>query len=390
MRFYLLLNRLGWPRSYLGKILTISFVGVHLPMIGTVIWILLGTGLPMAKIWTVLAAMLAATLIGTAATLACLYALLKPVAVASHSISAYLGAKTVPSLPTTLKDEVGVLMASIQEGVTRLDAAIDAANSRASEATREKRERFRLLSGLSHEFRTPLNHIIGFAEMMSNEALGPIGKPTYKEYAGDIGSSGGELLSALQTVLDLSQAEADTLDIERQDLSLAGEVEAVLALLHLEAERDGRELHVQLDGDARIVADSRLMKQILLHGVRAAMAGPRGAGLVTIESAAANGRCTIDIVHEGAPWLSEDLPDDLRDRVADTQSYSTTDAAMTNPHVSRTALHLALVQSLVRTSAGDLDVSATPDGGRQVRIILPMDAPTAPVTERALMELMPT
>lgn len=51
-----------------------------------------------------------------------------------------------------------------------------------------------LLSTISHGLRTPLNTIIGFAEMMEEELLGPIGTPQYREYAAIIGRSGRGIL----------------------------------------------------------------------------------------------------------------------------------------------------------------------------------------------------
>ena len=52
----------------------------------------------------------------------------------------------------------------------------------------------KMLSQISHEFRTPLNAIIGFADMIGSEILGPVGQSRYKEFAGDISSSGQHLL----------------------------------------------------------------------------------------------------------------------------------------------------------------------------------------------------
>ncbi|MBT6110925.1 MAG: EAL domain-containing protein [Rhodospirillales bacterium] len=51
-----------------------------------------------------------------------------------------------------------------------------------------------LLAEISHELRTPLNTIIGFAQMMEEELLGPIGSPQYREYAAMIGKSGKGIL----------------------------------------------------------------------------------------------------------------------------------------------------------------------------------------------------
>lgn len=50
------------------------------------------------------------------------------------------------------------------------------------------------LMAIGHELRTPLNSIIGFAEMMSQEFMGPLGSPEYREYANLIGNAGRSIL----------------------------------------------------------------------------------------------------------------------------------------------------------------------------------------------------
>ncbi|OEJ67608.1 EAL domain-containing protein [Magnetovibrio blakemorei] len=59
-----------------------------------------------------------------------------------------------------------------------------------------------ILRTLSHEMRTPLNNIIGFAEMMSGEMLGPMSPPQYREYAEDIRKSGQSVLDLLNELLE--------------------------------------------------------------------------------------------------------------------------------------------------------------------------------------------
>ncbi|MBL4691904.1 MAG: EAL domain-containing protein [Magnetovibrio sp.] len=59
-----------------------------------------------------------------------------------------------------------------------------------------------ILSTLSHEMRTPLNNIIGFADMMSSEILGPMGQPQYRDYAEDIRRSGQSILDLMNELLE--------------------------------------------------------------------------------------------------------------------------------------------------------------------------------------------
>lgn len=64
-----------------------------------------------------------------------------------------------------------------------------------------------LLKTLSHDLHTPLNSIIGFADMMEQEVLGPINEPQYREYATDIHEAGRSMLNIINSLLDLGRFE---------------------------------------------------------------------------------------------------------------------------------------------------------------------------------------
>ena len=93
----------------------------------------------------------------------------------------------------------------------------DEARSRAEEANLAKS---RFLASMSHELRTPLNAILGFSEVMANEVLGPMGNPTYREYARDIHDSGQHLLDLINEILDLSRIEAGRYQLNEEPVML--------------------------------------------------------------------------------------------------------------------------------------------------------------------------
>ncbi|NQV98644.1 MAG: response regulator [Rhodospirillales bacterium] len=73
---------------------------------------------------------------------------------------------------------------------------------------------------MSHEFRTPLNGIIGLSEMIASEALGPIGNPKYKEYGWDIVTSGRHLQTMVERILEFSvSSDESPLTYETFDLN---------------------------------------------------------------------------------------------------------------------------------------------------------------------------
>jgi signal transduction histidine kinase len=72
------------------------------------------------------------------------------------------------------------------------------------------RIRLNFLTNISHEFRTPLNAIMGFSEIMKSEIYGPLGADKYREYCGDIHNSGQYLLEIINDILNMSEREVDT------------------------------------------------------------------------------------------------------------------------------------------------------------------------------------
>ncbi|MEQ8700743.1 MAG: histidine kinase dimerization/phospho-acceptor domain-containing protein, partial [Bauldia litoralis] len=106
----------------------------------------------------------------------------------------------------------------------RLALANGQARDEAIYANRAKSE---FLAHMSHELRSPLNAIIGFSEVMTEQLFGKIEPPRYREYAVDIHSSGTHLLALINDLLDLSKAEAGRIDLREETVSLQHVSESV-------------------------------------------------------------------------------------------------------------------------------------------------------------------
>ena len=120
MKLYAFLSRLPSPKSYLDKILLVAFVGIHTPLILLVLYLAL---LP-AETGSIIVALLFATLLGTAATLYALYALLAPVSLAAGALRDYRERGATPELPVGFPDRAGRLMDDVQHTAVKLDGVI--------------------------------------------------------------------------------------------------------------------------------------------------------------------------------------------------------------------------------------------------------------------------
>ena len=74
------------------------------------------------------------------------------------------------------------------------------------------------LSNMSHEFRTPLNAVIGFSETIKNQIFGDIGNQKYTEYVDDINQQGHYLLKLIEDILDASKMESGSATLYEEPL----------------------------------------------------------------------------------------------------------------------------------------------------------------------------
>ena len=122
------------------------------------------------------------------------------------------------------------------------------------------------LAQMSHELRTPLNAILGFSEVMKTEVFGPHHVPAYKEYSGDIHSSGQHLLNLINEILDLSRIEAGRYELTEDPVSLIVVVEDCHHLLKLRAQNRGITIHEVFEENLpRLWADERALRQVCLN-----------------------------------------------------------------------------------------------------------------------------
>ena len=135
-------------------------------------------------------------------------------------------------------------------------------NRRVEEANRAKNE---FLANMSHELRSPLNGIIGFAELMHDGKLGPV-SDQHKEYLGDILSSGKHLLQLINDVLDLAKVEAGRIGFRPEPATLSRLVREVAYVLRAIAAGKGVAIESDVPPDLDAVTlDPARFKQVLYN-----------------------------------------------------------------------------------------------------------------------------
>jgi signal transduction histidine kinase len=219
------------------------------------------------------------------------------------------------------------------------------AKEKAELASRAKSE---FLANMSHELRTPLNAIIGFSELMRTEALGPIGTPAYKGYAGDIHESGVHLLDLINDILDLSKIEAGTVELHDERIEPARVVASCLRIIKERAELGEVTLVNTVPDDLPLLlADERLLKQILLNLLSNATKFTPSGGCVTVRGEVrGDGGLDLAVTDTGIGIAAPDIERALT-------PFVQIDSAL-NRKYPGTGLGLPLTRSLVELHGGAL------------------------------------
>lgn len=123
------------------------------------------------------------------------------------------------------------------------------------------------LSNMSHELRSPLNAIIGFAEMLKLAGSAGFSRERQDEYVGFIHQSSLHLMTLINNILDLSKIEAQELELEITPFDLDEILEDVCSLQSARALEKGIDLNIERSGSYPhcFNGDSMRIKQILLN-----------------------------------------------------------------------------------------------------------------------------
>jgi two-component system cell cycle sensor histidine kinase PleC len=186
-------------------------------------------------------------------------------------------------------------------------AISDEARRRAESANIAKS---RFLANMSHELRTPLNAILGFSEVMKAEIFGPHTVPQYKDYAGDIHSSGVHLLGLINEILDLSRIEAGRYELNEEPVSLVGIVGECCHLLQMRARNRSLTLREMYEADMpKLWADERAIRQICLNFLSNAIKfTPQGGEIWVKAGWTASGGQYLSVKDTGPGIPEEEIP----------------------------------------------------------------------------------
>jgi CheY-like chemotaxis protein/nitrogen-specific signal transduction histidine kinase len=159
-------------------------------------------------------------------------------------------------------------------------------------ALKAAQARSEFFSGMSHDIRTPMNCIIGMADLLSRSKL----NEEQANYVAMLTKSSDNLLALVNNILDLSKIESGTFEIENRKIDLFDTIEAVVDMTSTRAQAKGLELILKVTEDVPrlILSDASRIKQILTNLIGNAIKFTSSGEVVLSVSRTDNERCAIE------------------------------------------------------------------------------------------------
>jgi signal transduction histidine kinase len=277
-------------------------------------------------------------------------------------------------------DEIATLAESLDAMRRRLREAV--AESAMALATREsERARTDFLARWSHDLRTPLSAVLGFARLIGERNDGQLSGSQQADLA-RIQTAGEHLLRLVDDVLAIARHEQHEVLLRSEDVDAAAVAADAIDLTLGEAQRQG----IQVRGPAAaestsplppfplVRADRTRLLQVLANLVGNAIKFNRPLGWVEIALALDAGRLRIDVT-DGGPGIAPELLPRL------FRPFERLDAERRG--VAGTGLGLATAKRLVEAMGGTIGVRSTPGEGACFSVWMPLAAAGAPRTADA-------
>jgi len=272
-------------------------------------------------------------------------------------------------IPVRTMDEVGVLTAAFNKLVGRFGKSERQYRDDLTRASAADRERAAFLAAVSHELRSPLNAILGFADILMEEVDGPL-TPAAREEVEQIRGSGAHLLALINDILELSALESGQLRLSR------GRVD-VMALAN-EVVREARGLIGQkpivlrAEGEPVIARlDNRRVRQVLGNLVNNAIKFTQ------------HGEVVVRVVREGMQQVAVSVIDtgpgiSPQERALIFEEYK--QATSERQRRRGTGLGLAIARRLVALHQGSIELMSEVGRGSIFTVRFPIgniEAPTS-------------
>ena len=270
---------------------------------------------------------------------------------------------------------IGVVHA-LRRAQRRADEHAQFAQVARSTAEEVSNTRERFLRTLSHEVRTPINAVLGYADLLDSRAAGPL-TSTQGRYVQRLHIAASHLLSVVNGVLEIASADEGHLPLDSRRVRVTSSIEKALDLVAPQA--DAKRIAVNMDrGDVTLAysGDPDRVQQILVNLLGNAVKFTPNGGTIRVAwgivpgRAAPNdylpGRLFVRVTDNGPGIAAED-----QQRIFEPFERAT--HQNDDSRSEGTGLGLSISRRLARLMRGDITVESTPGHGASFILYLPID-----------------
>ncbi|MFI8620966.1 ATP-binding protein [Marinomonas sp. NPDC078689] len=216
----------------------------------------------------------------------------------------------------------------------------------------------RYLTGISHELRSPLNAIMGYAQLLENANDIPIQR---KGALSTIKHSSEHLADIIEGLLDISSIEAGTLHIERNDVQLNDLLDQLVSMFSMQARKKNINFHYKklTKIPNTVNADQKRLRQVLINLLSNAIKYTH-QGSITFSVSYRNQVVKFKVIDTG-----EGIEKDSLEKIFLPFKRI---IKPNQPFIAGTGLGLTITRLLVDIMGGDLQVNSTPNKGSEFSV----------------------
>lgn len=244
------------------------------------------------------------------------------------------------------------------------------------EALEASRIKSTFLANMSHELRTPLNAVIGYSEMLQEDAE-EIGQLDFVSDLQRIHQAGNHLLALINNVLDLSKIEAGKMDLYPESIQVASLVEEVKNVITPLAEKNNNQFQTQIVGEHGLIrSDLTKLRQVLFNLLSNACKFTKNGAIILIvqqETIGSQDWLTFEVGDSGIGLTSEQIENLFR-------PFTQADASTTR-NFGGTGLGLAISRKFSEILGGELKVESEIDEGTTFFFRIPRIVPDSKPSE---------
>ncbi len=251
----------------------------------------------------------------------------------------------------------------------KAERALRASNMALAAADRLKSE---FVANVSYQLRTPLNTIMGFSEILTNQYFGTLNE-RQMEYTRTIMEASKKLLLLINDVLDLATIEAGRMALDHETTGVAVLLNTAKQMTAEWARQQSLEIVIDCPSDVgSFEVDVHRMKQVLFNLISNAVKYTPAGGRITLEARRTGEWVALTVADTGIGIAGSDL-----ERV-----FGKFERANQQARQSGVGLGLSLVKSFVELHGGRIEISSTPRQGTRVTCYIPVHAAPAVANAR--------